>query len=68
VVEGGVMVELKAHQTCSSDDEAQVFNELQAATHTLDGLINFGRDDVKVKRMAYKIPQINRCYSVCICG
>jgi len=53
LVEGVVMVELKAHKTYQSDDEAQLLNELKASNHKVGLLINFGRDGVKLKRMVY---------------
>ena len=53
LVEGVVMVELKAHKTYQSDDEAQLLNELRASNHKVGLLINFGRDGVKFKRFVF---------------
>jgi GxxExxY protein len=53
LVEDVVMVELKAHKTYQSDDEAQLLNELKASDHKVGLLINFGRDGVKFKRMVF---------------
>jgi GxxExxY protein len=51
LVEGVVMVELKAHKSYQVEDEAQLLNELKASNHKVGLLINFGRDGVKFKRM-----------------
>lgn len=51
LVEGVVMVELKAHRSYQSEDEAQLLNELKASNQKVGLLINFGRDGVKFKRM-----------------
>lgn len=48
-----VMVELKAHKSYQSDDEAQLLNELKASNLKVGLLINFGRDGVKFKRMVF---------------
>ena len=48
-----VMVELKAHKSYHSDDEAQLLNELKASSLKVGPLINFGRDGVKFKRMVF---------------
>lgn len=48
-----VMVELKAHNSYQSDDEAQLLNELKASNLKVGLLINFGRDGVKFKRMVF---------------
>jgi len=53
LVEDVVMVELKAHKTYQSDDEAQLLNELKASNLKVGLLINFGRDGVKFKRMVF---------------
>lgn len=53
LVEGVVMVELKAHKTYQSDDEAQLLNELKTFKLKVGLLINFGRDGVKFKRMVF---------------
>ncbi len=53
LVEDVVMVELKAHKTYQSDDEAQLLNELKASNHKIGLLINFGRDGVKFRRMVF---------------
>ncbi len=53
LVEDVVMVELKAHKTYQSDDEAQLLNELRASNHKVGLLINFGRDGVKFKRLVF---------------
>jgi GxxExxY protein len=53
LVEDVVMVELKAHKTYQSDDEAQLLNELRASELKVGLLINFGRDGVKFKRMVF---------------
>ena len=53
LVEDVVMVELKAHKTYQSDDEAQLLNELSASNQKVGLLINFGRDGVKFKRMVF---------------
>jgi GxxExxY protein len=51
LVEGVVIVELKAHKSYQSEDEAQLLNELRASNQKVGLLINFGRDAVKFKRM-----------------
>ena len=53
LVEDVVMVELKAHKTYQSDDEAQLLNELKASGVKVGLLINFGRDGVKFKRLIF---------------
>ncbi len=53
LVEDLVMVELKAHKTYQSDDEAQLLNELKASNLKVGMRINFGRDGVKFKRMVF---------------
>ena len=53
LVEDTVMVELKAHKTYHSEDEAQLLNELKASNHKVGLLINFGRDGVKFKRLVF---------------
>lgn len=53
LVEGVIMVELKAHKTYQSDDEAQLLNELKASGIKVGLLINIGRDGVKLKRMVF---------------
>lgn len=53
LVEDVVMVELKAHKTYQSDDEAQLLNELRASNLKVGLLINFGRDGVKFKRLVF---------------
>ncbi len=53
LVGNAVMVELKAHKTYQSDDEAQLLNELKASDIKVGLLINFGRDGVKFKRLVF---------------
>ena len=53
LVENTVMVELKAHKTYLSDEEAQLLNELKASGTKVGLLINFGRDGVKFKRLVF---------------
>lgn len=53
LVEEVVMVELKAHKTYQSDDEAQLLNELKTSRLKVGLLINFGRDGMKFKRMVF---------------
>ena len=53
LVEGVVMVELKAHKSYQSDGEAQLLNELKASGMKVGLLINIGRDGVKFKRMVF---------------
>jgi len=53
LVEDVIMVELKAHKTYQTDDEAQLLNELKASGLRVGLLINFGRDGVKFKRMVF---------------
>lgn len=53
LVEGKVVVELKAVPRHQTADEAQLLNELKASGHRLGLLINFGRHKVEFKRMIF---------------
>jgi len=48
-----VMVELKTGSEYNPQDEAQLLNELKAASVSLGLLINFGRRKVEFKRMVF---------------
>jgi GxxExxY protein len=50
LVEGRIILELKALSKLTSDHEAQLLNYLKATGHKIGLLINFGRDKVEVKR------------------
>lgn len=52
-VEDCVMVELKVAKQYSSEDEAQLLNELKATKIKVGLLINFGRTKVEFKRMVF---------------
>lgn len=52
-VEKKVIVELKVAQKYNSKDEAQLINELKATGIGVGLLINFGREKVEFRRLAY---------------
>ena len=52
-VEDAVIVELKVAKTYNPEDEPQLLNELKATGIKVGLLINFGRTEVKFKRMVF---------------
>lgn len=54
LVEEKVVVELKVAEKYKSKDEAQLINELKATGIKVGLLINFGREKVEFKRLAYR--------------
>lgn len=52
-VEHAVMVELKTNPEYNPRDEAQLLNELKAASVSVGLLINFGRHKAEFKRMVF---------------
>jgi len=50
LVEGRIILELKALSKLTGDHEAQLLNYLKATGHKIGLLINFGSDKVEVKR------------------
>ncbi len=65
IVEGKVVVELKAVRTIDRSFEAQLINYLKATGIEVGLLLNFS-DDVEVKRLAFSPPLSAR--SAFICG
>ena len=55
LVEGVVIVELKAVQALTDDHLAQVINYLKATGYDLGLLVNFGSKVIQFKRVAYSI-------------
>ena len=53
LVEGQIIVELKADATYQALHEAQILNELRGTGIRLGFLINFGRGKVEYKRMVF---------------
>ena len=51
LVEGKVIVELKAVKGLSDSDEAQLLNYLKATGNKVGLLVNFGQSSLKYKRM-----------------
>lgn len=52
-VDEAAIVELKVAKTHQSADEAQLLNELKATGIKVGLLVNFGREKVDFKRMAF---------------
>ena len=52
IVEGKILLELKALSQLSGTEEAQVLNYLKAAELEIGLLINFGKGSLKVRRFA----------------
>ncbi len=52
LVEGRVMVEIKAKRSLIAEDEAQLLNYLKATTYEVGLLLNFG-PEAQIKRKAY---------------
>ncbi len=53
LVEEKVIVELKVSRQYNPADEAQLLNELKATGRSVGLLLNFGREKVEFKRMAF---------------
>ena len=53
IVEGEVVVEVKAKKGLDSVDEAQLINYLKATGKRVGLLVNFGGEDIEFKRRVY---------------
>lgn len=55
IVEGCVVVELKAVSAIVAEHQAQLLNYLRCGNFQLGLLVNFGQSKVQVKRMVHKL-------------
>ena len=60
VVDGKLLIELKALSTLNTDHEAQVMNYLKASGLSVGLLINFGTSRIGIKRIVWKHDETNR--------